>query len=81
MYKNNNNYFVFLIDFQKKENIFLQSWDCASLIYSSTTNKMQHYTVVFIAIIALHVWGGSSAHHQELKTRVVVELFLLLTAI
>ena len=29
---------------------------------------MQHYTVVFITINALHVLGGSSAHHQELKT-------------
>jgi len=29
---------------------------------------MQRYTVVFIAINALHVSGGSSAHHQELKT-------------
>jgi hypothetical protein len=37
-------------------------------LYSSTTNKMQRYTMVFITIIALHVSGGSSAHHQELKT-------------
>jgi len=29
---------------------------------------MQHYTVVFTIINALHVTGGSSAHHQELKT-------------
>jgi hypothetical protein len=29
---------------------------------------MQSYTMVFIAINALHVSGGSSAHHQELKT-------------
>jgi hypothetical protein len=35
---------------------------------SSITNKMQRYTVVFITINALHVSGGSSAHHQELKT-------------
>ena len=32
------------------------------------TNNMQHYTMVFISINALHVSGGSSAHHQELKT-------------
>jgi hypothetical protein len=32
------------------------------------SNKMQRYTVVFITINALHVSGGSSAHHQELKT-------------
>jgi hypothetical protein len=36
--------------------------------YSSTTNKMQRYTMVFITIIALHFSGGSSARHQELKT-------------
>jgi hypothetical protein len=37
-------------------------------IYSSITNKMQRYTTVFITVNALHVSGGSSAHHQELKT-------------
>ena len=46
----------------------LRSWDHASLMYSSKTNKMQRYTIVFITINALHVSGGSSAHHQELKT-------------
>jgi hypothetical protein len=34
----------------------------------STTNKMQRYTVFFIAVNALRVSGGFSAHHQELKT-------------
>ena len=29
---------------------------------------MQRYTMIFIIINALHVSGGSSAHHQELKT-------------
>jgi len=29
---------------------------------------MQRYTMVFITINSLHVSGGSSAHHQELKT-------------
>jgi len=29
---------------------------------------MQHYTSAFITINALHISGGSSAHHQELKT-------------
>ena len=29
---------------------------------------MQRYTMVFIIINALHVSGGSSAHHQEFKT-------------
>jgi hypothetical protein len=45
----------------------LRSRDCASLVYSSITNKMQHYTMVFIIVNALHVSGGSSTHHQELK--------------
>ena len=53
---------------QNKKSIFLRSWDCASLMYSSKTNKMRRYTMVFITINALHVSGGSSAHHQELKT-------------
>jgi hypothetical protein len=47
---------------------FLLSWDLASLIYSSITNKIQRYTTVFIIINAVRVSGGSSAHHQELKT-------------
>ena len=60
-------------DFLEKKKIplflyFLRSWDRASLMYLSITNKMQHYTMVFIIINALHVSGGSSAHHQELKT-------------
>jgi len=46
----------------------LHSWDRASFIYSSITNKMQRYTIVFVTINALHVSGGSSAHHQELNT-------------
>jgi len=29
---------------------------------------MQRYTMVYITINALHASGGSSAHHQELKT-------------
>ena len=29
---------------------------------------MQHYTVFFIVVNAVHVSGGFSAHHQELKT-------------
>jgi len=37
-------------------------------MYSSKTNKMQRYTMVFITINALHISGGSFAHHQELKT-------------
>jgi hypothetical protein len=29
---------------------------------------MQRYIIFFIAVNALHVSGGFSAHHQELKT-------------
>jgi len=29
---------------------------------------MQRFTTVFITINILHVSGGSSTHHQELKT-------------
>ena len=36
----------------------------------SATNKMQHYTIFFITVNALHVSGGFSAHHQELKKTV-----------
>ena len=36
-------------------------------ILLSTTNKMQRYTTFFIAVNALHVSGGFSAHRQELK--------------
>jgi hypothetical protein len=28
---------------------------------------MQRYKILFIAVSALHVSGGFSAHHQELK--------------
>jgi predicted transcriptional regulator len=36
-------------------------------IPSSITNKMQRYTVFFIAVNAVHVLGGFSTPHQELK--------------
>ena len=31
------------------------------------TNKMQRYTIFLIVVNVLHVSGGFSAHHQELK--------------
>jgi hypothetical protein len=37
------------------------------IILLSTTKKMQRYTIFFITVDALHVLGGFSAHHQELK--------------
>jgi hypothetical protein len=36
-------------------------------ILLTTTKKMQRYTIFFIIVDALHVSGGFSAHHQELK--------------
>ena len=33
----------------------------------SITNEIQRYTIIFIAVSALHVSGGFSAHHQGLK--------------
>ena len=36
--------------------------------FLSITNKMQGYTIFFITVNALHVSGGFSVHHQELKT-------------
>ena len=36
-------------------------------ILLSTTNKMQRFIISFIIVYALHVSGGFSAHHQELK--------------
>jgi hypothetical protein len=34
----------------------------------SITNKTQRYAIFFITVNALHVSGGFSAHHQELKS-------------
>jgi len=33
----------------------------------STIDKMQRFIIFFIIVYALHVSGGFSAHHQELK--------------
>ena len=40
---------------------------CIVNVFSSTTNKMQCYTIIFIVVSALHVSSSVSAHHQELK--------------
>jgi hypothetical protein len=37
------------------------------IILLSATNKTQGFTLFFIIVNALHVSGGFSAHHQELK--------------
>jgi hypothetical protein len=34
-------------------------------MYFSLTKKMQRYTIFFIAVDALRVSGGFSAHHQS----------------
>jgi hypothetical protein len=36
-------------------------------ILLSITNKMKRYAIFLIAVNALHVSGGFSVHHQELK--------------
>jgi hypothetical protein len=41
---------------------------CIFNLFSSTTNKLQRYTMYLFLWNSLHVSGGSSAHHQELKT-------------
>ena len=46
------------------ERLCLVEWPYLLL---SVTNKMQLYTIFFIIVNALHVSGGFSAHHQELK--------------
>jgi hypothetical protein len=38
-----------------------------AIIPLSITKKMQRYTIFFIAVSVLHVSGGFSTHHQELK--------------
>ena len=40
---------------------------CIVNVFSSTTNKMQCYTIFFTVVSALHVSSGFSTHHQELK--------------
>jgi hypothetical protein len=41
------------------------------------TNKMQRYTIFFIAVNALHVSGGFSTHHQEFKIQNCTHSILL----
>jgi hypothetical protein len=46
-------------------------------VFSSITNKMQRYTIHLFLQNALHVSGGSSAHHQELKNYIYILLFII----
>ena len=41
---------------------------CIANVFSSTTNKMQRYTLYLFLWNALHASGGFSTNHQELKT-------------
>jgi hypothetical protein len=41
---------------------------CIANVFSSITNNMQRYKMHLFLWNSLHVSGGSSAHHQELKT-------------
>ena len=45
----------------------LELEDMLEAVLLSTPNKMQRYTIFFIIVYALHVSGGFSARHQELK--------------
>jgi hypothetical protein len=40
---------------------------CVVNVFSSITNKMQRYTMYLFLRNSVHVSGGSSANHQELK--------------
>jgi hypothetical protein len=40
---------------------------CVADIFPSITNKMQRYTIHLFLWNALHISGGTSAHHQGLK--------------
>jgi hypothetical protein len=41
---------------------------CVVNVFLSIINKIQRYTIHLFLQNALHVSGGCSAHHQELKT-------------
>ena len=38
-----------------------------NVIFLIITNKLRRYTIFFFTVNAVHVSGGFSAHHQELK--------------
>ena len=40
---------------------------CIVNVSLNTANKIRRYTILFIVVSALHVSGGFSVHHQELK--------------
>ena len=38
---------------------------------------MQRYTIIFVAVSAVHVSGSFSAHHQQLKLYIQFELLMV----
>jgi hypothetical protein len=52
-----------------KNNVFIHRVSISDVInfFLGITNKMQRYTIPLFLQNALHVSGGPSAHHQELK--------------
>jgi hypothetical protein len=58
---------LFLSGLRRKNTDFKQSGKYGD-IFPSITNKTQRYTIFLFLWNALHVSGGTSAHHQELKT-------------
>ena len=53
---------------RKRQTRFTFVGPCIANVFSSITNKMQRYTIYLFLWNALYVSGGSSAHHQEIKT-------------
>ena len=49
------------------QNVIKHKLCCVIFLFLSITNELQRYTVFFITVNAVHVSGGFSAHHQELK--------------
>jgi hypothetical protein len=54
---------------------------CIANVFSRITNKMQRYAIRLFLQNALHVSGGSSAHHQELKLYIQHWVFVKLLLI
>ena len=52
----------------KKSSRFKLTVEIYTYVFPSITNKMQRYTIYLFLWKAVHVSGGSTAHHQELKT-------------
>jgi hypothetical protein len=68
----NTHFWSYLVQFLLEWKMFLANLTlmdpCIVNVFLSITNKMQRYTMYLFLWNAVHVSGGSSAHHQELKT-------------